>query len=181
MKKLILLLFITLFFTACEEPGKTENIHTSLQIEKEDILIVNYDELFIELKDKDISRTERSFSNINTSYYIFRLWVDSYIGITPYFHLECGAQGYMDYYRKAGNLVNDSNFTEGALVVISKEELDKNSCIQNEGQLDDLLGEVNIYVEYTRNRTVPVKHTVTSNTITYTAQEINEAFALFNE
>jgi len=98
MKKLILLLFITLFFTACEEPGKEEIIHTYVTIQKDDMVVVDYDGLTQELDDKLINY-ESYYHDHNDTFVIFRLSMDTFTRI-PDLELECGAQGEVSLYSR---------------------------------------------------------------------------------
>ena len=179
MKKFIPFLFIMLFFTACEEPGKEEIIHTSLKIENAEVLVLNKTDLIEELKK--VTAYDSTDYDESTTYVVFRFWVDRYVGIVVDFNLQCGVKKRIDWYFSNWNIEIKEGFETAALAVFSKQELDENNCLQADGQLEDLTGSLYGYSEYTRNRTTPVKLTVTSNTITYTAQEINEAFALFDE
>jgi len=180
MKILLSIVLLIISFVGCSDPSETKVIHTVLTIEKSHIRVVNYEELFLELDKKDIARTERSFSDKNTSYFLFDIKTDSYVGVISTLQLKCGAKGYADYYQNT-TFSDTSNLSECIMVVISKQELDKHNCLQAGGQTRDLTGSLYGYAEYVEGRVTPVEHTVTSNTITYTAQEINEAFAVFNE
>ena len=180
MKKLILFLFITLFFTACEEPGKTENKHTDITIQKDDMVVVDYDGLIQELDDKYINH-EPYYHDHNDTFVLFRCSIDTFINIKLKLHLNCGAEGYLSHYSRWGSADENFNLEYGTLAEFTKRDLDEHNCLQTDGQLEDLTGSLYGYAEYTQNRVTPTKHTVTSNTITYTAQEINEAFALFDE
>ena len=179
MKKIILFIFITLFFTACEEPGKEEIIHTSLKVENAESLALNKTDLIGELKK--VTAYDSTDYDESTTYVVFRFWVDKYVGIVVNFNLQCGAKKRIKWYFDGQNIEIKEGFETGALAVFSKQDLDEHNCLQADGQLEDLTGSLYGYSEYTRNRTTPVKLTVTSSSITYTAQEINEAFALFNE
>ena len=176
MKILFFVVLTALFFIGCEDPTKTETIHTKLVIEKAEVLVLNKVDLIEELKKVTIYDSDDYNSSV--AYIVFRLWIDTYVGIIPDLILECGAEKQIDWYFQ-GEIKN--GFEEASLIVFTKQELDDHNCLQVGGQLEDLTGSLYGYAEYTQNRTTPTKHTVTSNSITYTAQEINEAFALFNE
>ncbi len=180
MKILILVVLTVFIFSGCEDPTKTETIHTKLVIEKVEVLVLNKVDLINELKSKIIPYSSEDY-NISTTYIVFKFWVDSYVGVTSDYQLECGVEKRMSWYAKSQSVLIKDGFETGALVVFTKQELDNHNCLQAGGQLKDLTGSLYGYAEYTQNRTTPTKHTVTSNSITYTAQEINEAFALFNE
>ena len=176
MKTLLLTLIVMLTFTGCEEPGETENKHTHLSIQKDDIDVVDYDGLIDSLKERG---TYTSLDHKDGEVYVL-LWFtqDIAINILLNMKLSCGAEEKTSIYFRG---IPDGHLQYGRYLIFTKKELDENNCLQVDGQLEDLTGSLYGYAEYTRNRTVPVKHTVTSNTITYTAQEINEAFALFDE
>ena len=180
IKTIILTLIIMLFFTACEEPGKTKYKQTYITIQKDDMVVVDYDGLTQELNDKFINY-ESYYHDHNDTFVIFRSSIDTFINIKLKLHLNCGAEGYLSHYSRWGSADENSNLEYGMLAEFTKKDLDENNCLQADGQLEDLTGSLYGYAEYSESRVTPVKHTVTSNTITYTAQEINEAFALFNE
>jgi len=168
-----------LSFTGCETPGEEENRHSVLKIKKYDLQVLNHTELINQLKARDAVYYTEDY-NTSQSYMLFWYTQEGSVSIHINFQLSCGASSYAGRFFK--KLENNSNTLEyGKYSVFSKKDLDENNCLQEGGQLEDLTGSLYGYAEYTQNRVTPTKHTVTSNTITYTAQEINEAFALFDE
>ena len=180
MKSLLLIVLATLFFSGCTDPTKTETIHTVITIQKDDMVVLNYDGLTQELDDKYISYESYQYDH-NDTFVLFRCSIDTSISIMPKLQLDCGAEGYLYTYASRIDVDNNTSLEYGALAEFTKQDLDDHNCLQADGQLEDLTGSLYGYAEYTQNKVTPTKHTVTSNSITYTAQEINEAFALFNE
>ncbi len=180
MRTLFLMALAIIFFSGCVDPTKTENKHTYITIQKDNMVVLDYNGLTQELDDKHISYEPYQYDN-NDTFVLFRCSIDTSISILLKLQLNCGAEGNLYTYGSRINIDNNTSLKYGALAEFTKQELDDHNCLQAGGQLEDLTGSLYGYAEYTQNRTTPTKHTVTSNSITYTAQEINEAFALFNE
>ena len=180
MKILLSIVLLIILFVGCSDPSETKVIHTVLRIEKTEVLVVNKADLLEELQSKVIQYDSDDY-NESMEYVVFKFWVDSYVGIISDFELNCGIKQKMDWYAKSPLIPIKEGFETGALATFSKQELDKYNCLQAGGQTRDLTGSLYGYAEYVEGRVTPVEHTVTSNTITYTAQEINEAFAVFGE
>ena len=151
-----------------------------MNLEKEDIQISNYTGLVETFYKLSITHDEYMYDH-NATYILLLLSVDTYINVTPNMVLECGAKGNMSYFGTRGQSNTQTSLEYGILIEFPKQELDKYNCLQAGGQTRDLTGSLYGYAEYVEGRVTPVEHTVTSNTITYTAQEINEAFAVFGE
>ena len=181
MRSLLLIALAIIFFTGCtEDPTKTEYKHTDITIQKDNMVVLDYDELVNEFHDKSLTHNAYQYDQ-NETYIIFRLSMDTYININKELELICGAKGDIKTYDSWGTADQNTSLEYGALAQFTKQDLDDHNCLQADGQLEDLTGSLYGYAEYTQNKVTPTKHTVTSNSITYTAQEINEAFALFNE
>ena len=173
MRSLILIVLVTLLFSGCEDPTKTKNLQTTISIQKDDMVVLDYNS-YINLYNSSPFHADE-----NTTYTVYQVSLDTSISIRLQLQLQCGASGEILYTGKLPE--NNTSLEYIALAEFTKQDLDDNNCLQAGGQLEDLTGSLYGYAEYTQNRTTPVKHTVTSNTITYTAQEINEAFAVFNQ
>ena len=173
MKILILVVLTVFIFSGCVDPTKTENKHTYITIQKDDMVILDYNGYI------DRYNSSPFHLDDNITYIVLQVSMDTYISIRLQLQLQCGASGeVIDIHHLSEN---NTSLEARALAEFTKQELDDHNCLQSGGQLEDLTGSLYGYAEYTQNRTTPTKHTVTSNSITYTAQEINEAFALFNE
>ncbi len=180
MKILILVVLTVFIFSGCVDPTKTENKHTYITIQKDDMVVLDYNGLIQERYNKGLLAESYNFDK-NAIYVLFRLSMDTYINIALDLILDCGATGDTITYDSWGSADQNTSLEYGALAQFTKQELDNHNCLQAGGQLEDLTGSLYGYAEYTQNRTTPTKHTVTSNSITYTAQEINEAFAVFGK
>ena len=74
---------------------------------------------------------------------------------------------------------DNSSLEYGALAAFTRQSLLDQNCLQEGGQIEDIEAKIDGYVEYSPDKFTTVEHTFSSNTITYTAQEINEAIAVF--
>jgi len=180
MKTILLIVLSIILFSGCTDPTKTKNIHTVITIQKDDMIVLNYDGLVDEFRDKVMSHRSELYDK-NATYILYRVSLDTYINITKRLMLTCGAESSIYYYGSWGSLNQNKCLQFGALAKFTKKELNDHNCLQADGQLTDLTGSLYGYAEYAQSKITPVKHTVTSNSITYTAQEINEAFAVFGE
>ena len=179
MKISLLIVLVTLFFSGCEDPTKTDNKHTVINIQKGDLSVLDYTGLINQFEERQAIYYTEDY-NSDELYMIFWFRKDISISINLDYKLSCGVSSHAGrYFEKLESGTSILNY--GVYSVFAKKELDDHNCLQAGGQLEDLTGSLYGYAEYTQNRTTPTKHTVTSNSITYTAQEINEAFAVFGK
>ena len=172
-------LILTLL-TGCTDFRDTLVIHDELLVEKEGILVLSYDDYTETLNSHGIT-FRRELLDANDTYLLFVLSTDKDGTVDPVLIFECGARGETAYFDEISNAEITTKQKYAAYAEFPKKQLDKYNCLQSGGQTRDLTGSLYEYREYVANRITPVEHTVTSNTITYTAQEINEAFAVFGE
>ena len=166
--------------TGCTDFRDTLVIHDELLVEKEGILVLSYDDYTETLNSHGINYSGQLLDH-NDTYLLFVLSTDKDGAVDPALVFECGARGDTAYFDEISNAEITTKQKYAAYAEFPKKELDKHNCLQAGGQTRDLTGSLYRYTEYVANRITPVEHTVTSNTITYTAQEINEAFAVFGE
>ena len=179
MRTLLFIILSILFFSGCEDPTKTETIHTVITIQKDDMAVLDYTGLIKQFEEREAVYYSQDYSS-RALYMIFWFTKDTSISINLDYQLSCGVSSHAGrYFEKSESGTSLLNY--GVYAVFTKQDLDDHNCLQEDGQLEDLTGSLYGYTEYTQNKVTPTKHTVTSNSITYTAQEINEAFALFNE
>ncbi len=175
MKNILIMVLLVWFYTGCSE---TEVEHTYVTIEKDDVVVLDYTGLTQEFDDKDMSYREINYDQ-NATYVVFRLFADTQMSISLYLQLSCGTEAYVKYYGSQAIFDNPSGLEYGALGAITKQNLLDHNCLQEGGQTENIFAEVEGYAEYTSDKVTHVEHYVSSNTIEYTAQEINEAFAVF--
>ena len=166
--------------TGCTDFRDTLVIHDELIVEKEGILVLSYED-YLETLDSHGITFREELLDANDTYLLFVLSTDENGAVDPDLVFECGAKGYVSHFDEISNAEITTKQKYAAYAEFSKHELDKYNCLQAGGQTRDLTGSLYVYTEYVANRVTPVEHTVTSNTITYTAQEINEVFGVFNE
>ncbi|MEN8147953.1 MAG: hypothetical protein ABFR02_10100, partial [Campylobacterota bacterium] len=176
MKNILIIVLLVWFFTGCSE---TETEHTYVTIQKEDqVTVVDFQGLVQEFLDRDSGLNDQWYDE-NSLYVVFHFSADTYSSIILDMKLTCGAKHFIDYYSSVYVSDNNDSLEYGALAAFTKQSLIDNNCLQEGGQIESLFSEVEGYAEYSPDKVTTVQHYVSSNTIEYTAQEINEAFAVF--
>ncbi len=81
-----ILLLVTLLMSGCEDPTKTKHLHTVIKIQKDDMIVVDYEGMVEEFRDKEMTHTSELYDK-NATYVLFRHSMDIRININPTFKI----------------------------------------------------------------------------------------------
>lgn len=173
MKNIIPIILVVLLFTGC-----SERIHTHVKIQKDDIRVMDYEGLVQDFQDHGIGYEEKYYDK-NATYIVLRQFADHKMSIVFFLQLSCDTKSTMKFYDPWTEYRDNSGLEYLTIANYTKQSLIDAGCLQEGTQTIDITAKIDSFAEYTTDKVTHTEHTVSSNTITFTAQEINEAIAVF--